>query len=97
MNKTVGLDIVKLNIFFMKPNNLTSLRRMSRVRLAWHGFLTILQSQLKNPHCASSLFCSVTHGKGFRQNHAVPTSLKYDFKDASERFDHLFIDTSTLK
>ncbi len=39
MNKTVGLDIAKLNLFFMKPNNLTSLRRMSRVRLAWHGFL----------------------------------------------------------
>ncbi len=54
MNKTVGLDIAKLNLFFMKPNNLTSLRRMSRVRLACHGFLrsklTILQSQLKNPH-----------------------------------------------
>ncbi len=56
MNKTVGLDIAKLNLFFMKPNNLTSLRRMSRVRLAWHGFLhsklAILQSQLKNPHLA---------------------------------------------
>ncbi len=44
--KTVGLDMAKLNIFFMKPNNLTSLRRMSRVRLAWRGFLTILQSEL---------------------------------------------------
>ncbi len=55
MNKTVGLDIAKLNLFFMKPNNLTSLRRISRVRLAWHGFLrsklAILQSQL-NPHLA---------------------------------------------
>ncbi len=46
MNKTVSLDIAKLNLFFMKPNNLTSLRRMSRVRLAWRGFLTILQSEL---------------------------------------------------
>ncbi len=56
MNKTVGLDIAKLNLFFMKPNNWTSLRRMSRVRLAWDGFLhsklAILQSQLKNPHLA---------------------------------------------
>ncbi len=56
MNKTVGLDIAKLNLFFMKPNNLTSLRRMSRVRFACHGFLrsklAILQSQLKNPHLA---------------------------------------------
>ncbi len=56
MNKTVGLDIAKLNLFFMKPNNLTSLRRMSRVRLAWRGFiyskLAILQSQLKHPHLA---------------------------------------------
>ncbi len=39
MNKTVGLDIAKFNLFFMKQNNLTSLRRMSRVRLACHGFL----------------------------------------------------------
>ncbi len=31
--------IAKLNLFFMKPNNLTSLRRMSRVRFAWPGFL----------------------------------------------------------
>ncbi len=23
MNKTVGLDMAKLNLFFMKPNNLT--------------------------------------------------------------------------
>ncbi len=56
MNKTVGLDIAKWNLFFMKPNNLTSLRRMSRVRLAWdvflHSKLTILQWQLKNPHLA---------------------------------------------
>ncbi len=56
MNKTVGLDIAKLNLFFMKPNNLTSLRRMSRVRFAWRGFLrsklTVLQSQLKHPHLA---------------------------------------------
>ncbi len=40
MNKTVGLDIAKWNLFFMKPNNLTSLRRMSRVRLAWREFLS---------------------------------------------------------
>ncbi len=58
MNKTVGLDIAKLNLFFMKPNNFMkpSLRRMSRVRLAWDGFLhsklAILQSQLKHPHLA---------------------------------------------
>ncbi len=38
--------MAKLNIFFMKQNNLTSLRKMSRVRLAWRGFLTILQSEL---------------------------------------------------
>ncbi len=47
---TVCLDIAKWNHFFMKPNNLTSLRRMSRVRLAWRGFLrsklTISQSKL---------------------------------------------------
>ncbi len=46
----------KIQSLFMKPNNLTSLRRMSRVRFACHGFLrsklTILQSQLKNPHLA---------------------------------------------
>ncbi len=35
MNNTFGLDIGKLNLFFMKPNNLTSLRRMSRVRLQY--------------------------------------------------------------
>ncbi len=29
MNKTVGLDIVKLNLFFMKSNNLTSLTWVS--------------------------------------------------------------------
>ncbi len=91
MNKTAGLDIAKLNLFFMKPNNLTSLRRMSRVRFAWPGFLrsklTILQWQLKNPHCASSLFCSVTHRRGSRQNPAVPrplhsnTILKMQVKD----------------
>ncbi len=56
MNKTVCLDIAKLNLFFMKPNNWTSLRRMSRVRFAWDVFLrsklTIFQSQLKNPHLA---------------------------------------------
>ncbi len=92
MNKTVGLDIVKLNLFFMKPNNLTSLRRMSRVRLAWDGFLrsklAILQSQLKNPHLAKlHRYSAVTHGKGFRQNPAVPpplhsnTILKMHVKD----------------
>ncbi len=101
MNKTVGLDIVKLNLFFMKPNNLTSLRRMSRVRLAWPGFLhsklTILQSQLKNPHCASSLFCSVTHGKGFRQNPAVPSPLHSNTILKMQVKDNLFIDTNTLK
>ncbi len=52
----LNLYVAKLNLFFMKPNNLTSLRRMSRVRLAWRGFLrsklTILQWQLKNPHLA---------------------------------------------
>ncbi len=96
MNKTVGLDIAKLNLFFMKPNNLTSLRRMPRVRLAWRGFLTILQSQLntlQGPPFSPSLFCSVTH----RRCRATPTSLKYDFKDACERLDNLFIDTTTLK
>ncbi len=87
----LNVYVAKLNLFFMKPNNLTSLRRMSRVRLAWHGFLrsklAILQSQLKNPLCASSLFCCVTHGKGFRQNPAVPpplhsnTILKMQVKD----------------
>ncbi len=101
MNKTVGLDIVKLNLFFMKPNNLTSLRRMSRVRLACHGFLqgklAILQSQLKNPHCASSLFCSVTHGKGFRQNPAVPFPLHSNTILKMQVKDYLFIDTNTLK
>ncbi len=86
----LNVYVAKLNLL-MKPNNLTSLRRMSRVRLAWRGFLrsklTILQSQLKNPHCASSLFCSVTHGKGFRQNAAVlpplhsNTILKMQVKD----------------
>jgi len=52
----LNLYVAKLNLFFMKPNNLTSLRRMSRVRLAWDVFLrsklTILQLQLKNPHLA---------------------------------------------
>ncbi len=102
MNKTVGLDIVKLNLFFMKPNNLTSLRRMSRVRLAWRGFLTILQSELnilQGPPFSPSLFCSVTHGKGFRQNPAVPPPLHSNtiLKMQSERLDNLFIDTTTLK
>ncbi len=44
MNKTIGLDIAKWNPFFMKPNNLTSLRRMSQVKLAWK--LTMFQSKL---------------------------------------------------
>ncbi len=30
----LNLYVAKLNLFFMKPNNLSSLRRMSRVRLA---------------------------------------------------------------
>ncbi len=91
MNKTVGLDIVKLNLFFMKPNNLTSLRRMSRVKLAWHGFLhsklTILQ-QLKNPHLAKrhpySALSLMEKALG-KTLPCRPASLKYDFKDASER------------
>ncbi len=85
--------MAKLNIFFMKPNNLTSLRRMSRVRLAWRGFLTILQSELNvlqgqrlhtllHPYSALSL---ILRALG-------PTSLKYDFKDACEILDNLFID-----
>ncbi len=99
MNKTVGLDIVKLNLFFMKPNNLTSLRRMSRVRLACHGFLhsKLAILQLKNPHCVSSLFCSVIHGKGSRQNPAVPPPLHSNTILKMQVKDNLFIDTNTLK
>ncbi len=41
MNITVGLDVAKWNLFSMKPNNITSLRRMSRVRLAWRGFMAV--------------------------------------------------------
>ncbi len=102
MNKTVGLDIAKLNLFFMKPNNLTSLRRMSRVRLAWRGFLTILQSELnilQGPPFSPSFFllCHSSTGLQAKPCRAAPTSLKYDFKDACERLDNLFIDTTTLK
>ncbi len=71
---------------------------MSRVRFAWHGFLhsklAILQSQLKNPHLAklhpySAL--SLIDGAQAKPCRAAPASLKYDFKDASERLDNLFI------
>ncbi len=70
---------------------------MSRVRLSWRGFLTILQSELNvlqgqhlhtllHPYSAPSL---ILRALG-------PTSLKYDFKDGCEILDNLF-DTTTLK
>ncbi len=85
----------------MKPNNLTSLRRMSRVRLACHGFLTILQSELNilqgPPFLHPFLLCHSSTGLWAKPCRAAPTSLKYDFKDACERLDNVFIDTTTLK
>ncbi len=76
----LNVYVAKLNLFFVKPNNLTSLRRVSRVKLACHGFLrsklTILQSLLKNPHLAKlHPYSAVTHGKGFRQNPAMSPPL----------------------
>ncbi len=49
------------------------------------------------PGVYGPLFCSVTHPQGSRPCRAAPTSLKYDFKDACEILDNLFIDTTTLK
>ncbi len=96
MNKTVGLDIAKLNLFFMKPNNLTSLRRMSRVRLACHGFLrsklTIFSIHtVLHPYSALSLMYRAL-GKTLPR-----PSLKHDFKDACERLDNLLINNYIKK
>ncbi len=43
------------------------------------------------------LLCHSCTGLWAKPCRAAPTSLKYDFKDASERLDNLFIDTTTLK
>ncbi len=59
--------------------------------------LTWVSDHFQHPHFAPSLFCSVTHPQGSRPCRAAPTSLKYDFKDACEILDNLFIDTTTLK
>ncbi len=100
MNKTVGLDIVKLNLFFMKPNNLTSLRRMSRVRFAWDGFLRSnwpFCSRSWRIHTVLHPYSAVTHGKGFRQNPAVLPPLHSNTILKMQVKDNLFIDTNTLK
>ncbi len=108
MNKTVGLDIAKLNLFFMKPNNLTSLRRISWVRLSWDGLMavnwpfcirswsihTVLHPLSSILHYSAMSLIDRALGKTLPCR-AAPTSLKYDFNDASERLDNLFIDTST--
>ncbi len=64
----------KIESLFMKPNNLTSLRRMSRVRLACHGFL---RSKLTifSIHTVLHPYSAVTHRRGSRQNPAVPHPL----------------------
>ncbi len=66
MNKTVCLDIAKWNHFFMKPNNLTSLRRMSRFSSKLTislSKLNVLQTQcihtLLHPYSALSLIDSL--------------------------------------
>ncbi len=43
------------------------------------------------------LLCHSCTGLWAKPCRAAPTSLKYDFKDACERLDNLFIDTTTLK
>ncbi len=43
------------------------------------------------------LLCHSCTGLQAKPCRAAPTSLKYDFKDACERLDNLFIDTTTLK
>ncbi len=43
------------------------------------------------------LLCHSSTGLWAKPCRAAPTSLKYDFKDACERLDNLFIDTTTLK
>ncbi len=104
MNKNSWLRHGKIKYIFheTKQLNFPEKNVPSQTCLTWvsdHFAVGVeCSSRTAPPHFAPSLFCSVTHPQGSRPCRAAPTSLKYDFnKDASERFDNLFIDTTTLK
>ncbi len=102
MNKTVGLDIAKLNLFFVKPNNLNFPEKNvpSQTCLAWvsdHFAVGVEHPSRTTFFSILILLCHSSTGLWAKPCRAAPTSLKYDFKDACERLDNLFIDTTTLK
>ncbi len=75
--KTVGLDMAKLNIFFheTKQFNIPEKNVPSQTCLTWvsdHFAVGVeCSSRTAPPQFAPSLFCSVTHRRGSRQNPAV--------------------------